>query len=139
MKREKTGGRDFKKGESGNPNGRPPLPEDIKIAKRMSQFELERIGNKYLYMSQERLIEKYKSPKTRGFDKVFLGIILRGMKGDVKAANFIADRLIGKVKTVVEVSGPGGEPIEARISRYTAEEIAARKAALLAKALAEEE
>lgn len=41
-KGKKTGGKNFQKGISGNPKGRPKLPEDLKAALRMSKERLQR-------------------------------------------------------------------------------------------------
>lgn len=52
-------------------------------------------------MSSEKLHAKWKDSKTVGIDRMIIGIILKGAKGDVPSINFISDRLIGKVPDVV--------------------------------------
>ncbi len=130
----KTGGRDFKPGQSGNPAGRPPVPKDVKKARSLNQFRLERIANKYLHLSKDELWEKYESGTTRGLDLLIIGILLKAVtKGDVNCANFFMERLIGKVKTTVEISRPGAKPLEERINGMTDEELEIYYANLEAK------
>src|SRR5208282_2366897 len=80
----------WKKGVSGNPGGRPhklPLTEAL-----------------------QRIVQ---NPKEA--DKLARGITREGKNGSVKAFKEIADRVEGKVRTHIEVTGPGGEDIKAII------------------------
>ncbi len=99
-------------------------------------MELERIVNKYLYMSQRRLAAKYKDHRTRGLDLLVIGILLKGMRGDVHAGNFFMERLVGKVKTTVEVTNPDAAkvPIEERLTGMSDGELQRRYEELKKKA-----
>lgn len=75
------------KGVSGNPGGRPrklPLTEAL-----------------------QRIVQ---DPKEA--DKLARGITREAKNGSVKAFKEVADRTEGKVRTHVEVTGPGGEEIK---------------------------
>lgn len=134
----KTGGRDFKPGQSGNPNGRPRLPEDVKEARRLNQVELERVINKYLFMSTRRLEFKFANKSTRALDRMVIGLILKGSAGNIPSVTLITERLVGKVKTVVEVSRPESKrPIEEQLGEMTDEEVDAHYAKLKEKAKSE--
>jgi len=124
-KSKKTGGRDWKPGERGNPAGRPPVPADVKEARRLNQVELERVMNKYLYMSMRRLERKKEDSRTRGIDRIVIGIILKGTKGNVPCLNILAERLVGKVKTEIEVTRPNQKPIEETLGDMSDEELEA--------------
>ena len=71
----------FKKGQTGNPNGRPKLP-DLKeaIAKVLGE---EKEGNNAL----EAILKAQR---------------LKAAKGDTRAAEFLLDRGYGKAKQVIE-------------------------------------
>ena len=57
-------GRPFKKGKSGNPNGAPKLPKDIKEARKLNKDTLELLLNEFLYMSKTDLEKRVKRPGT---------------------------------------------------------------------------
>lgn len=106
MKGRKTGGRDFKPGQSGNPNGRPKLPEEVKEAKRLTAAELELKLTEFLKKSREELYAIAKDPKSTGMDALVASIMTFGVsKGDHMRMEFLLNRLIGKVKEQVNVEG----------------------------------
>jgi hypothetical protein len=72
----------FKKGQSGNPNGRPPILPDIAeaVAKVLAD---EKDGKSAL-------------------EAVFMALRSKAVKGDVRAAQELLDRAYGKAKQVVE-------------------------------------
>lgn len=81
----------FKKGQSGNPKGRPPkLPKlDELLASVMSE---ERNG-------------------LTAAEAVLRALIVKATKGDVRAAEVLLDRSFGKVRQVTDITS-GGEPIK---------------------------
>lgn len=127
MTRKKTGGRDFKPGESGNPNGRPPLPPDIKEARALNKVELDRVLNRFAYMPPDQIEEVLKHPETTSLETAVGKILLEaGKHGDDRRLDFIITRLVGNVPKVHEHSGPDGKPIE-----FNDHEAAAKMAAIL--------
>lgn len=80
----------FKKGQSGNPKGRPPkLPKlDELLAAVMSE---ERNG-------------------LTAAEAVIRSLLVKATKGDVRAAEVLLDRAFGKVKQPTDITS-GGEPI----------------------------
>jgi len=81
----------FKKGQSGNPKGRPPkLPKlDELLASVMSE---ERNG-------------------LTAAEAVLRALLVKATKGDVRAAEVLLDRSFGKVRQVTDITS-GGEPIK---------------------------
>jgi len=73
---------EFKKGQSGNPKGRPPV---IPLIKEMI----------------EKIIGE------EGIDDILQALIARAKKGDVLAAREILDRYYGKAKQNVDVTSNG--------------------------------
>lgn len=77
----------FKKGQSGNPKGRPPkLPKlDELLATVMTQ---ERNG-------------------VTAAEAVLKALLAKATKGDVRAAELLLDRTFGKLRTDVDVTSAG--------------------------------
>lgn len=85
-KQRKNRGKPFKKGQSGNPKGRPPAGESL--------AELVRAGEK------GRVLQ--------AIDVLWA----KAARGDIHAFAFLADRGWGKVPFPVEQSGPEGGPMK---------------------------
>ena len=73
----------FKKGRSGNPKGRPKLP-DLKEA-------------------LQNVLGESKDGKT-ALDVIFLALRAKAAKGDVRAAELLMDRAYGKSKQVIDMN-----------------------------------
>ena len=126
----------FQPGQSGNPNGRPKLPEDIKKARKLTQVKLERILNKYIYMDRaEFQLMAEKETGMPVLECLVVSILSRAtLEGDEKRLEFLLKRLIGPVVERHELSGPNGKPIETRdVSDLTDDELDARIAESLEK------
>jgi hypothetical protein len=115
----------WKPGQSGNPSGRPrklpitdrygviaelPVPDYLLTALKLSEAERREI-------------------KTYG-DALALNQFRAAIKGKTEAAREIADRLEGRARQAVEVSGPEGKPID--VTFMSAEQLDARINELLA-------
>lgn len=102
-KGKKTGGRDWKPGESGNLNGAPGYPKDIRESRKLNQQELERTINRLIYLTPAELRAVLDNPPTM-FEQVVGNIIaLAGEKGDHQRLEFILQRMIGRVTDKIEV------------------------------------
>lgn len=98
-------GRPFKPGQSGNPGGRPKLPEDVKQAKLMNRIELTRLVNKLVRMTPDELTAAIKDSKASSMDIMIGRIIVKAVQqGDPVRLNFLLDRLVGKVKDEFDIS-----------------------------------
>lgn len=101
----KTGGRNFQKGVSGNPNGRPKLPPEIKQIQKMSPTFVRAMINKLSRMTKDELATHLKDPKTPVLEVTLGSIYAKAIKdGDYMRLNFLLDRTIGKVKDEVDIS-----------------------------------
>jgi hypothetical protein len=110
-KGKKTGGRDFKPGVSGNPGGAIKLPEDIKQARKLTRVELERILNRFVYMTKQEIIDIARDPKTTGLELMIASLVSKATnEGDYKRISFILDRLGFIVAQKMEHSGDIGNP-----------------------------
>lgn len=96
-KGEKTGGRNFEDGKSGNPNGRPKLPADVKAVLNFNQVEFVRQSNEFLSMSVSDLDKVIEDAQETVFRVILARTLKAGIEsGDQKRLEFFLDRLIGK-------------------------------------------
>jgi hypothetical protein len=77
-------GNRFKKGQSGNPKGRPKLPSMKTI--------------------MESVLGDIKDGKSAA-EAIMMAMRNKAIRGDVRAAEFIIDRAYGKAKESIELSG----------------------------------
>jgi hypothetical protein len=134
-KGRKTGGKDFEPGKSGNPAGRPPLPEDVRLAKNINQRQFELIMNDVLFLTKEELQVRYSDPKTPAVERMLVQLVRSAAwGGDPRRVDFILSRLIGKVETKVK-AGEVEKPVERRPEDMTDEELEEQAQALAEKLL----
>lgn len=95
----------FKPGQSGNPSGRPPVPEDVRHARLMNKNDFARLLNQMMKLSIPEITEISASEDAPVSEVMAAQIILAAAaEGDPKRADFILDRWIGKVKDEIEVT-----------------------------------
>lgn len=124
----KTGGRDFKPGQSGNPNGRPKMPAELKKAKNMNKIKFMELLVKYLSFSLDELKAAKSDKSTTALDRIVISIILNAIsKGDEKRLDFLMSRIIGKVKSDIDLTTMGQSMNQSGVdlSKLTDEEIKA--------------
>lgn len=94
----KTGGRDIQKGQALPGAGRPPLPPDIKSARKLNRAEFEAIANKYLFMGIRDLRDAMANQDLPMLEMAICSLLVKAASlGDQKRLGFILDRLLGKV------------------------------------------
>lgn len=95
----------FKPGECGNPNGRPPLPEHVRKIKALNSKLFVEIANEYLFLTPnqlDHLIERDDLPAINVAMARFISQC--AANGSFYDLNRLLDRLVGPVKQVAEVS-----------------------------------
>lgn len=102
--KKKTNGRPFQKGWKGGP-GRPPQPLALREAKRLNKTSFEALINKHLWATPEELQASLDS----GYLPMVEAIVVRILQearvgGDQGRMEWVASRLMGKVKDQVEIS-----------------------------------
>lgn len=100
----------FKKGQSGNPNGRGPNILNNAMQK-LTREELEDIANVIIKGKREDLKKVLEDKNSSVIKLMFASSVMRIMKeGDTDGLDKILNRLIGKVKDTLDVNGSGLVP-----------------------------
>jgi len=87
------------------------------------------IGSMVLKGSIEDLKAVLKDPKASGLKCMIAGVAVRViMKGDAHGMDLLLNRLIGRSKQKIEISGPEGDPIQT--TKVTMQELLKRRAKL---------
>jgi hypothetical protein len=93
----------FKKGESGNPAGKPPLDPKIKELKKLTAVELEEMINGLLSANEEELNNIDASASEPYIRRIMVRILQRTYEtGSMQQLDMILNRLIGKVKEHIQ-------------------------------------
>lgn len=83
------------------------MPPEVKEARRLTKTEFETVVNKYLFMPLDELALAKENKKLAAFEVWIASIVFKGLSsGDWGGNEWIAQRLLGKVKDQLEVSTP---------------------------------
>lgn len=91
----------WKPGVSGNPGGRPKLPEALRGIHSLSQLEVTKIVSKYARMNHAELVAVTEGRAAPMLELAIAQIFVQSAKyGDHQRLSFLLDRAIGKVPAV---------------------------------------
>lgn len=97
----KTGGKNWKTGQSGNPKGRPIIAPELSEARKFSKFLVEETFHRLLLLSWIELEKIVSNPNTCVLDRLLAKLIVMTEKeGCSTRLNFILDRLIGRIPNI---------------------------------------
>lgn len=100
----------FKKGQSGNLKGRPPDALN-RVMKKLTKEELEDVATFIIKGDCEELEKVLNDKKTSVIKSMFASCVNKVIKtGDMDAMEKVLNRLIGKVKDQIDVTGNGVLP-----------------------------
>lgn len=101
----------WKPGQSGNPSGRPKLPEELRSIRALTQEELQRIISKYGRMPLPELDAIIAAKAGPTLELVVARILQEAFKrGDGQRLEFLLNRALGKPK-----EAPAADPIDEAI------------------------
>lgn len=104
--RNRVVGRPFKKGQSGNPKGRPEIPEDVKRAREFNNNEFTKAVNKIISLTRGQLEKLVEGKDENVLDQLVATIWLKGIKDSSKTElNYFVERFMGKVAENHNFSG----------------------------------
>jgi predicted small secreted protein len=96
-------GRRFKKGEVHNPLGAGAHNKELRQVKALTQKEIAEVGSFILGNNLEALKAVRANPSSSVFKVWVCSVAITAInKGDAQALNVLLDRIVGKVKDVVE-------------------------------------
>lgn len=94
--------RPWQPGQSGNPSGRPKIPEHLRSIASLSQGEVCKLVSKYARMTRDELQQAIQAPSTPVLEMAIASIFAQSIKqGDYTRLAFLLDRAIGKVPQVI--------------------------------------
>lgn len=108
--------KDFQKGWKGGP-GAPKTPPDIREAREMNRFELEKLINRFIYMDRKELRKFVEKKKCTAIEAMIASIVDRAIStADHVRLDFVLTRLIGHVPIRIEAKVQRPEPAIDRLS-----------------------
>lgn len=103
-KKRRGPGRPFKPGQSGNPKGKPRLPEQTKKLRAINKDKLAIMLNKYANHTLAELEKVANDPATGALELIVISAISDAIqKGDSRAREFIVERMVGRVPVELDV------------------------------------
>lgn len=107
----------FQKGVSGNPDGSRRHNKELMAIKKLTAHEVQEIGSLILNGNLTEL-KAIAGDSTASVLKVWIAsVAVKSInKGDGIMLNAILDRIVGKIKERVELTGANGGPLEAYLS-----------------------
>jgi Family of unknown function (DUF5681) len=116
----------YKPGQSGNPGGRPKLPEHLRLIKAFTAEEIQRIIAKHGRSTLDNILKIKDDPKAAVIDRIFARMFhdsFFSREGEaLNAIKFILDRSIGKVPDVV-LTEPEDDQEREGLRKLTLEEL----------------
>lgn len=105
-KRNTSGLKPFKKGQSGNPLGAAMHDPQVRALKALTKEEMIEVGSLVVKGSVEQLKEIAKDPNASALKCMIAAVAVRTIsKGDPQALEVLLNRLIGKVKEEIKHTG----------------------------------
>ena len=99
----------IQKGEVRNPKGRPALPPEAREVRKMTTEEIIIIGTKLFDLSIKELRKIARSQTLPVKEVALAKVLVQSIKyGDVKRLDTVFNRVVGKVKDVLELAGHVG-------------------------------
>jgi hypothetical protein len=113
----------IKKGQVLNPRGAGAHSSLSKAVKRLTAGQIAELGAHIVTSNLEGLQKVAKDPASSTLQVWIATVAIKGVKtGDMSRLDQLLNRLVGRVKETIELSGEGGGPMRAIIGAMTPEE-----------------
>lgn len=108
-KGQKTGGKDFPPGVSGNPKGRPPIPADLRAAREMRRNDLLEILTRVIKLTKCELRARFRDANTPADERMIIQLVRSATwGGNVLKIGFIMKQLTPAPAAGDGLPGTGG-------------------------------
>lgn len=105
----------FKKGQSGNPGGRPKIPEHLRKVPLLTDQALKYTISMYFEMTCAELEKARYDKKTKSLDAAVITMIQKAInEGDYYTLDGLFNRVVGKVTDKIEHKLPEPTVVEFR-------------------------
>lgn len=95
----------FKPGQSGNPNGRPPMPKEINRFKKLTIEELEELGSVLMRSTKAEIDDILKDPAESQIRVIVAkALMLAASEGNFNMLDSILNRVIGRPKEKIDLT-----------------------------------
>lgn len=102
-KGKKTGGKDFVPGKSGNINGRPSIPKELRDLKKYTAEELEELITTLFNATDAEIEEIIRDPAAPRIKKLMAQVLEKSYEsGNMSQVDMVLSRIIGKVREKVD-------------------------------------
>lgn len=106
----------WKKGQSGNPAGGQKHNQELKAIKNLTNAELIEVGNIVIKGNVEELKRIARDDAETALKRMLASVVVKIIsKGDMTALDVLLNRLVGKVKDQMDISGlpvaPGAQVV----------------------------
>jgi hypothetical protein len=119
--------RPYKKGQSGNPEGGRKHNPVMRKLKALTNEQVAEIGTLILEGNLPELQAIAKDDTAPALKVLIASVVAKAMqRGDAHALNIILDRIAGKVKERIELTGDAAKPVGLAISAVSNEELKTR-------------
>jgi len=101
-------GKPFEPGHAPIPGaGRPPMPPEVREARKMNSAEVARVINRLINLSEAEVQAIQDDKAAPMLDRMIAGIVLvSSLKADFFRLNFLFDRGIGRVTEKLKIERP---------------------------------
>lgn len=101
----------YKKGQGGNPRGKPPEPPEFKLMKRLTKQELIEVGELIIMGNIETLKKLRTDDSCTVLKGMFISVCIKILRdGDMEKFDKLISRFIGKVKDEIDLTHLGDAP-----------------------------
>lgn len=96
----------FKKGQTGNPNGRPTVPKEIREFKKLTAQQVEEIVSTLLYATETDIKDLLANPEASQLKRIVASILMATFEsGNMTQFDQLLNRVIGKPKETIRHEG----------------------------------